>query len=112
MSERRAAPRLTLGFLDTSPGRMPRLFVQTVGAAGTGLPQQLLTFAFDDPYERQEASEVRPAERRLPLHELGSWARYRDELDLARAIIADLGWALSEEERDLLGTLEAQAPTE
>jgi hypothetical protein len=106
------APRLTLSFLDTTPGRSPRLFVRTVALGGTGLPQLLLTFAFTDPYERQEAGEVWSAERHLPLAPLGSWARYSDELALAKAIVADLGWTLSEEERALLVSLEAQASAE
>ena len=83
--------------------------MRTVAIGGTELPQQLLTFAFADPYERQEASEVWSAQRHLPLAPLGSWARYRDELALAGAIIADLGWTLSDDERALLASLEAQA---
>lgn len=112
MDERSVAPRLTLSFLDTTPGRTPRLFVRTIAVAGAGLAQQSLTFAFADAYERQEASEVWSAQRRVPPQMLGSWARYRDELALARAIIADLGWDLSDEERVLLKSLEERTAHE
>ncbi len=53
-----------------------------------GLPQQLLTFVFADPYERQEAAEIWSSERHPPLRQMGSWGRYRDALALAWAIIA------------------------
>ena len=101
--------RLTLSFLDGARGHMPRLFVRSLERGGSGLSEQLLTFAFTDPYERQEAAEIWSSARHLPLQRLGSWGRLRDELALAWAIITGLGWTLGSEERALLASLEAQA---
>jgi hypothetical protein len=45
--------------------------------------------------------------RRRPL---GTWARYRQEIESARAIHGALSWSLSEDEERLMKALEDYAP--
>lgn len=109
MSAQATPPRLTLSFLDAVSRQMPRLSLRTVALRTVGLPEQLLTFAFADPYERREAAEIWSSARHLPLQRMGSWSRYRDELALAWVIVTGLGWTLSDDEQALLGSLAARA---
>jgi hypothetical protein len=55
-----------------------------------------------DPYELWRARAVAKAHRRTPPLRYGTRARQALEIALARAVIADLGWTLTDEERLIL----------